>query len=107
MRTNVEENEELGKILAAKINQSTGPVKVLLPLRGVSQLDSPGREFWWPEADQALFHRLQADLRPDISVVALEANINDPVFADRAAKELLELMRNRPSKAAVPPKTDG
>jgi uncharacterized protein (UPF0261 family) len=107
MRTNVEENEELGKLLAAKINQSTGPVKVLLPLRGVSQLDSLGREFWWPEADQALFHRLQADLRPDIPVIALEANINDPVFADRAAKELLELMRNRPAKAAVAAKSDG
>jgi len=107
MRTNVEENEELGRILAAKINQSTGPVKVLLPLRGVSQLDSFGGEFWWPEADQALFHRLQADLRADIPVIALEANINDPAFADRAAKELLELMRDRTSNATAPSLTTG
>jgi uncharacterized protein (UPF0261 family) len=107
MRTNVEENEELGRILAAKINQSTGPVKVLLPLRGVSQLDSFGGEFWWPEADQALFHRLQADLRADIPVIALEANINDPVFADRAAKELLELMHDRTPNATAPHPTMG
>jgi uncharacterized protein (UPF0261 family) len=107
MRTNIEENEQLGKILAAKINQSTGPVKVLLPLRGVSQLDSVGGEFWWPEADQALFFRLQADLRRDIPVIALEANINDAEFAARAATELLEMMRSVALRSAVrPSKTD-
>ena len=81
MRTNVEENRELGSILAAKVNQSTGPIKILLPLRGVSQLDSPGGEFWWPEADRALFSSLRRHLRSDISVIDLDANINDPVAA--------------------------
>ncbi len=55
MRTTPEENAELGRILAEKANAATGPVAILLPLRGVSQLDSPGGDFWWPEADQALF----------------------------------------------------
>jgi uncharacterized protein (UPF0261 family) len=80
---------------------------VLLPLHGLSQLDSLGGQFWWPEADQALFRSLEADLRPDIPVIALDANINDPVFADRAANELLELMRGRASKAAAAPEKHG
>jgi uncharacterized protein (UPF0261 family) len=106
MRTNVEENQELGRILAMKVNQSIGPIKVLLPLRGLSQLDSPGGEFWWPEADQALFGSLRQSLREDIPVIELDANINDAVFADRAAHELLELMNTRYSAAnAVRPKT--
>ena len=75
----MEENRELGRILACKLNQVKGPLKVLLPLRGVSQLDNPGRDFWWPEADQALFGSLQQELRADISVLELDANINDPV----------------------------
>ena len=95
MRTDIDENRELGRILAGKINQSTGPVTVLWPLKGVSQLDSEGKEFWWPEADAALFESLREGLRPDIPVVALDANINDPQFADRAAQELLALIKTR------------
>jgi uncharacterized protein (UPF0261 family) len=100
MRTNVEENQELGRILARKLNQTKGPVKVLLPLRGVSQLDSPTGEFWWPEADQALFGSLRQGLRAGIPVIELDANINDPEFADRAAHELLQMMRVRSAAAA-------
>jgi uncharacterized protein (UPF0261 family) len=99
MRTNVEENQELGRILASKLNLARGPLKVLLPLRGVSQLDSPGREFWWPEADQALFRTLRHQLRPDISVIELDANINDPEFAERAAGELLQMMQQHNVRA--------
>jgi uncharacterized protein (UPF0261 family) len=95
MRTNVEENKELGRILARQLNQAKGPLKVLLPLRGLSQLDSPGREFWWPQADQALFDSLRHELRADIPVLALDVNINDPEFADVAAEELLRMMSRR------------
>jgi len=104
MRTDVDENRRLGRILAEKVNKSIGPVRVLLPLRGVSQLDSPGGEFWWPEADQALFQSMRQSLRDDIPLIELDANINDPQFAERAADELLDMMekakvngRGRPS----------
>lgn len=95
MRTNVDENRKLGKILAEKINQSksTGRISVLLPLRGLSQLDSEGGEFWWPEADRALFASLRESLRSDIPVTELDATINDPKFAEHAAQELLRLMQ--------------
>ncbi|MHB8218627.1 MAG: Tm-1-like ATP-binding domain-containing protein [Candidatus Sulfotelmatobacter sp.] len=95
MRTNVAENQELGRILAEKINQSTGPVTVFLPGGGLSQLDSVGAAFWCPEADQALFASIRKHLRTDIPVVELTANINDPEFADRAAQALLEMMKMR------------
>jgi uncharacterized protein (UPF0261 family) len=92
LRTNPEENARLGAIIAAKANLSTGPVAVLLPLRGVSQLDSPGGAFWWPEADQALYAAIKANLRPDIPLRELDCNINDPQFADSAAATLLALV---------------
>lgn len=92
MRTTPEENAELGRILAAKANASTGPVTILLPLKGVSQLDSPGGEFWWPEADQALFESIKRHVRSDLPVIELDYNINDPAFASRATEILLELI---------------
>lgn len=102
MRTDIDESRELGRILAAKINQSTGPVTVLWPLEGLSQLDSEGEEFWWPEADAALLESLRKDLRADIPLVALDANINDAQFADRAAQELLSLIETRARLASDP-----
>ncbi len=93
MRTTPEENAELGRVIAEKANRSSGPVAVLIPLRGVSQLDSPGGDFWWPEADQALFSAIRQTLRPGIPLVELDQNVNDPAFADRATSLLLEMLR--------------
>jgi len=93
MRTTPEECRELGRIIAEKLNSSRGPVSVILPLRGLSVVDSPDGPFWWPEADQALFDALKADLQSDIPVVELDLNINDPEFARQCADTLLRHMR--------------
>lgn len=92
MRTSPEENAELGRVLAEKTNESTGPVAIFLPLKGVSQLDSPGGDFWWPKANQALFDAIKEHIRDDIPVYELDHNINDREFADAAANKLLEFL---------------
>lgn len=94
MRTNVDESRQLGAILAEKVNCSSGPVTVMLPAGGLSQLDSEGGEFWWPEADEALFSAVRKALRSDIPLVELPVNINDSRFADRAAQELLAMINS-------------
>lgn len=99
MRTTPEENTALGCTIAEKLNRSTAPAAVLIPLGGVSQLDSEGGDFWWPEADRALFDAIRTNLRPDIPVVELAANINDQAFSDHAAELLLSLI-NAPSLAS-------
>jgi uncharacterized protein (UPF0261 family) len=96
MRTNVEENERLGQVLATRVSQSRGPAAVLLPLRGISQLDSAGKEFWWPEADQALFAAIRRHIRADIPVIDVDAHINDSGFAARAVATLLGLIGSHP-----------
>jgi uncharacterized protein (UPF0261 family) len=95
MRTTPEENAELGRILAEKANQSTAPAAFYLPLKGVSILDSPGGEFWWPEANEALFHAIKANVREDISVIELECNINDAAFAEAVTGRLLEFLEGK------------
>lgn len=92
MRTTPEENAALGRILAEKANQSTAPAAFFLPLKGVSILDSPGGEFWWPEADAALFAAIKSNVRDDIPVVELDCNINDAAFAEAVTGKLFEFL---------------
>jgi len=98
LRTNPEECAELGRILAAKCNLSTGPVTVLLPLKGISVISAPGQPFYWPEADAALFGEWKRNLRPGIPVIEFDGNINDPAFAELCVGELL---KNLAAKAKV------
>ncbi|MGZ8939578.1 MAG: Tm-1-like ATP-binding domain-containing protein, partial [Limisphaerales bacterium] len=90
MRTNAEENFELGKILAQKLNASQGPVSVLLPRKAISVISAPGQSFHDPEADCALFDSLKKHIRSDIPVIEMDAEINDPAFAERCARVLIE-----------------
>ena len=94
MRTTPEENEKIGRILAEKANRSKGPVAFFLPLKGVSMLDAPGKEFWWPEANQALFEAIKNNLDPHFAVYELDHNINEDAFADAVAEKMLEFLRN-------------
>jgi len=94
LRTNIEENIRMGEIIAAAANASTAAVSVLLPLKGVSMLDSEGKEFWDPEADQACFDTIKKNLRQNIPVIEMDHNINDPEFAEQVAKTLLEMLKN-------------
>lgn len=93
MRTDVAENAAMGAMIARAANASVGPVAILLPLKGVSQLDSPGNPFWDPEADRACYDAIQSNLKPGISLIEVDANINDPEFADRAVEMLLGMMK--------------
>jgi len=94
MRTNVEECRRLGEILAEKLNESTAPVTVLIPTKGVSMIDLDGKDFYLPEANQALFDALKANLKDCIPVLELACDINDPAFATRCAEELLANMKS-------------
>jgi uncharacterized protein (UPF0261 family) len=92
MRTTPEENARLGKIFAEKLNTARGPVKVYIPIKGVSELDVEGKPFYWPEALPAFVEALKSYLRSDIPVVTLETDINDPVFSSATAEALLAMV---------------
>ena len=91
MRTTADENAALGATLAHKLARARGPAEIWLPLRGVSALDAPGGSFDDPAARHALFDAIRehAGATP---VVALDHHINDPEFAEAAARRLIELL---------------
>jgi uncharacterized protein (UPF0261 family) len=101
MRTDVEENIRLGTILAEKVNLSIGPATVLLPLRGVSMIDSEGGAFWWPEADQALFSAIKKNVRSDIPVIEMDCVINDPAFAEACVEHLFQNIARKQSRSTT------
>ncbi|MGN6483472.1 MAG: Tm-1-like ATP-binding domain-containing protein [Thermomicrobiales bacterium] len=91
MRTTPEENAAIGREIAARLNQATGPVTVFIPHGGVSTIDVPGAAFHDPEADAALIAALKEALDPRIRVIERDEDINDPGFAVATAEELHRL----------------
>ena len=85
----------MGEIFAEKLNTATGPLAVLVPMGGFSELDFPGQPFWWPEADQAFVDSLKTHLRPDIYVELSDKDVNSPEFSSRAAEKLLDFLKQR------------
>lgn len=94
LRTNAAENEAIAHFIAAKLNQSSGPVTVALPLGGLSSIDRPGKIFFAPEVNAVLFEVLKAELSPAVKVVESPHHIDDPEFAALAGQLMLELLDN-------------
>jgi uncharacterized protein (UPF0261 family) len=92
LRTDIEENKKIGKMIAAAANAATAPVTILIPLQGVSMLDSEGGRFWNPEADKACFDAIKDNLKTGIEIIEVDHNINDPEFSGQVARTLLELL---------------
>lgn len=95
MRTTVQENAKLGAIIANKLNQSTGPVSLFIPLKGVSMIDVEGGPFYDATADKALIDALKQHLHTNVDVYELDMNINDPQFAQAMVIRLTEYMEGK------------
>ncbi|RNB86521.1 UPF0261 family protein [Brevibacillus nitrificans] len=93
MRTTVEENRELGRMIAEKLNQSHSPTVFVFPKGGVSLLDRDAQAFDGVEERQALYNALKENLRADISFVEMEQDINDPAVAEVIAAHLLTMLK--------------
>ena len=83
MRTTPDEARRIGEWIVAKVNRMEGPVRFLLPEGGLSLLDAPGKPFWDPEADRALFEAITKGFRPGAQrrLLRLPHNVNAPDFA--------------------------
>ncbi len=94
MRTTVEENARMGHWIAERLNRCEGPVRFLIPAKGVSLLDAPGQPFHDPQADEALFAALEATLRPTANrkLIRLPFAINDEAFAEALADHFHDIL---------------
>jgi uncharacterized protein (UPF0261 family) len=83
MRTTPDENRAIGSFIVERLNRMEGPVRFLLPLKGVSAIDAPGQPFHDPAADAALFDAIRSGWQdaPNRRLIEIDANINDAEFA--------------------------
>jgi uncharacterized protein (UPF0261 family) len=103
MRSGKAEMEEVGKVMAEKLNKAKGPVRILFPLKGFSILNLVNNgEFDDPEADRLLLETLRKNLRPDIGIMECDMHINDEAFAFRAAEAYLDLHKPKGQQTHAP-----
>ena len=93
MRTTAEECRAVGEWIGEKLNACEGPVRFLIPEKGVSALDIDGGAFWDPTADAALFEALEATVRQTSNrrIQRLPLHVNDPEFAEAAVAAFHEI----------------
>ena len=94
MRTTVEENANLGEIMAKKLNRAKSPTTILIPSKGVSAIDKDGQPFHDPEAIQAWTKNLQSNLDQKVNLIETQSHINDDEFAEKLALTLLEKLKH-------------
>lgn len=89
MRTTPAENRAIGTWIVERLNRMMGPVRFLLPLKGVSVIDATGQPFHDAEADAALFAAIREGWvsARNRKLIEVDAHINDPAFAAEAVKQ--------------------
>jgi uncharacterized protein (UPF0261 family)/ABC-type branched-subunit amino acid transport system ATPase component len=99
MRTTPEECTQIGAFIARKLNAMTGPVRFVIPEGGVSALDAPGKAFWDPDADRALFAAIESGFRAgaDRRLIRAAHHINDPAFAELLVKLFSDIAATAPT----------
>ena len=93
MRTTPEENRRMGEWIGAKLNQMNGPVRFLIPQKGVSLIDVAGAPFHDSKADAELFDAIERTMKQNKTkkLIKLPYAINDPAFADALVDNFLEI----------------
>jgi uncharacterized protein (UPF0261 family) len=95
MRTTAEENRLMGEWIGERLNRCEGVVRFLLPEKGLSALDAPGKAFHDPEADAALFDALERTVQQNDrrKIDRLPHHVNDPEFSAALVANFREIVR--------------
>jgi uncharacterized protein (UPF0261 family) len=93
MFLNAEELKNMASIYAEKLNKAVGPTKFLIPMRGWLSIQKEGTDFYDPQGIQAFADKLREELKAEIEVREVDANIDDPVFAQAVVAAFEEVVR--------------
>jgi uncharacterized protein (UPF0261 family) len=95
IQTSPQEQEKVAEMMAETLNKGRGPMVVLIPLRGFSNLDSsPEMPFYEPQAGKRFSTALRIRLHnPLARIEEIDAHINEPAFAEKAIDLLFSIMK--------------
>jgi len=91
LRLSGDELKSVAGIFTEKLNRAKGPVRVLIPLKGWSSVDCSGNPTYDPEEDRIFTRELRKGLDQEIQVIEVDANMEDPEFADAVIESALEI----------------
>ena len=87
------EMKELGEIFIDRLqNSRPGMTKVIVPAKGFSSVDMPGKVFYDPAANQIFINEIKYKMPGNVPVMVQDAHVNDQAFADVLVRELLRMM---------------
>ena len=84
-----EEVADVASVYARKLNKAKGPVKFLVPLRGFLSIE---KENYNAEAIQGFVEAMRKALKPEIELIEVDANIDEPAFAQAVVAAFEEAM---------------
>ena len=101
MRTTAAENAQIGRFIVDKLNRMEGPVRFLLPEKGVSMLDAEGQPFRDAAADKTLFDAIGESFQRTANrkLIRLPYHINDPQFSDALVASFHEVTASTPASS--------
>ncbi len=97
-----EELKLVARAFAEKLNKSSGPVRVIIPLKGWSSADEPGNSTFDPVEDMVFVEELRGLLKPEIELSLLDGNMEDPEFSGALAKAAIEFFDANAREKAKP-----
>lgn len=80
----VDERRDMARALCERLAQAEGPTVVLLPAQGCNEWDRDGAPLSDPEGLAAFVAEMRASCPANVTLVDLDAHINDPAFSDAA-----------------------
>ncbi|MEA2108085.1 MAG: Tm-1-like ATP-binding domain-containing protein [Pseudomonadota bacterium] len=93
LRLNEEEIIQVAVEFARKLNQATGSVRVLLPLRGWSSIDGSESQIYEPETDYLFIENLKKNINNNLVVIkTFDLNLEDEAFATHVVENLLDVL---------------
>ncbi len=91
LRISADELKQVADVFAEKLNRSSGPVRMVIPLDGWSSVDIPGNPTHNPDEDRIFIETLRGKLNPEIQIIEVQANMEDAAFARAVVKTSLEI----------------
>jgi uncharacterized protein (UPF0261 family) len=95
IRLSRDEMIRVADVMAEKLNQALGPVKVIIPLGGWSSLDRRGTGFYDAELDRAFVDEFKKQLKSEIEVRKVDTDLDTPEFAQAIVYAFDEIMAAR------------
>jgi len=90
VRTSSEEMAAVGRLIAERLAESTGPAAAILPLRAFGWFAMEGQPLHDPESDRAFIEAFKARVPARVKVVELDTHLNAPLVGETA----VQLMKN-------------